>query len=337
MFRDSFWSFEVSPPLLAYLWPADDPRSVYALDPGNGETFIIIEESQGISDFHFDISGVNLFYSTRDEADNSVIRKFDRLIMQTNDVLSCENATCYYPQISPQLDYLAYERQPISGETPSGNQVWLLPLKDGAPFQVSEINHQAGGVFWSPTGKLTFYDRDTQSFVIYDPVGQESISIHNETGGTASWSADGRDLVISEVEFWGDGPMDFVSHLWRIRFPQLIEFNLSNLRDIEDFSPVYSQDGEWLAFGRKYLDEENWTPGRQLWLMQSDGSNPRPLTDAPDFSHADFVWHPEESYIAYVRHNQSMPTDPAEIWLINVDDSTASRLVINGHFLQWIP
>jgi Tol biopolymer transport system component len=337
MLKGQSWSFDISPPLLAYLWPADDSGSIYALDPHNGDTFVLVEEPQGIADYQIAVDGVSIYYSTRNNAGESVIRKLDRLTTQTSDVLRCEHATCGQPRVSPQGDYLAYERLPISGEAPSGNQVWLLPLKGNDPFQVSAANHQAEGPFWSPAGQLTFYDWDAQSFVVYNPADQEMLSIHNETGGSAAWSADGRDLVLSEVDFWGNGSMDFVSHLWRYRFPFTTGFNLSRLHGIEDLTPAYSPDGRWLAFGRKYLDESQWTPGHQLWLMRADGSDPYPLTDAPDYNHADFSWHPGGKLLAYVRYNQSALTDPPEIWLISIDDSEATRLVIDGHYLQWIP
>ena len=41
---------------------------------------------------------------------------------------------------------------------------------------------------------------------------------------------------------------------------------------VEDVSPVFSPDGKWIAFARRYLDPLRWTPGRQVWLMRADGT-----------------------------------------------------------------
>jgi Tol biopolymer transport system component len=66
--------------------------------------------------------------------------------------------------------------------------------------------------------------------------------------------------------------------------------DLSKDVNLEDTAPVFSPDGTHIALARKYLNTVLWTPGRQLWLMQADGSQAEGLTDEPFYNHYDLAW-----------------------------------------------
>ena len=104
----------------------------------------------------------------------------------------------------------------------------------------------------------------------------------------------------------------------RFEWPEGIFLDLTGADNLEDTSPAYSPDGASLAFARKYLDVTRWTPGRQIWLMNSDGSGARPLTQDPYFNHFNMVWDPDGDQIAYVRFDENSTNRPAR--------SLASRL-----------
>ena len=125
----------------------------------------------------------------------------------------------------------------------------------------------------------------------------------------------------------------------------LMLFNLGNgsVQDLtgngllEDAAPAFDPAARWLAFARRSIEEETISLGRQLWLVRPNGSSERPITDAPDFKHSNFVWHPEGEQIAYVRFNQVALTEPPEIWLIQASTGEALRLVIGGYAPAWVP
>ena len=79
-----------------------------------------------------------------------------------------------------------------------------------------------------------------------------------------------------------------------------------------------------LAFTRRYLDEDRWTPGRQVWLMSLTGGGTSPcrsnrLTEAGEHLYTGLTWHPDGSQLAAVRFNVTLKTDPPEIWLVGLD------------------
>ena len=71
--------------------------------------------------------------------------------------------------------------------------------------------------------------------------------------------------------------------------------------------------------------------------MDIEGGQISQLTDAVDYHHTSFVWHPAGNQLAYVRYNQAKLSDPPEIWLINKDGTNNLRLIINGFAPTWIP
>ncbi len=340
LWRSQSWSFSVSAPLLAYLWPSAGPANLYALDPFGGEIYQLTAESNGILAYDVSADGVEIIYSSPRAEGGSALYRLDRQSGQTALLLDCPEALCSLPGLSPDGLTLAYQRTPLArqGMTPLP-EIWLLPLETGEPRRVSDPAHPCEFPGWSPAGLLTFYDRAAQAFLVLDPDTQATVQFPNETGEPGSWSPDGSAFVASEIFFWGAGGSDFTSHLLQYSYPAASRTDLTSELTLEDASPVFSPDGRRLAFGRKALTAEAWSPGRQLWLMNLGDGAARPLTNSPNDHHADFAWHPGGEYLAFVRYNQAALSEPPSIWLIAVASEAGNpfQLVIDGYAPQWIP
>jgi dipeptidyl aminopeptidase/acylaminoacyl peptidase len=171
----------------------------------------------------------------------------------------------------------------------------------------------------------------------------------NDMGLMGSWSPDGTFLLLSDIVFpqveYGEeneeveGQASFYSHLYRVNANSgfVVDLTGGNTGTVEDASPSYSPDGEWIAYTRKYLEEERWTLGRQLWLMRPDGSDAYQLSDEPFYGHSSLAWSPDSSAIAYMRKSQLDISQPGEIWLIEIDEGEPDQLVVGGYLPQWIP
>ncbi len=357
LLRSYTWSFSTGQTLLAYLWPPDEPADIFALDPLTGDIHQVTT-SGGVVDFSSSPDGIQIYYSVS-KLDNSAIFHLD-LLKATNQadqapeperLLSCPQASCRLPRPSPDGRLLAYERTSSTPGVPAETQVWLLALSnDGSaasePFLVGEAGHRTLQPDWSSTGKLAYYDLDQQAFVIYTPSSGQRTLLPNQTGEPGSWSPDGESYVAPEIVEENLNLLESRAYSHLIRYvlaatqdsAALIRTeNLSNDVSLEDTAPVFSPDGTQIALARKYLDTMRWTPGRQLWLMQADGTQANRLTDEPFYNHYDFAWSPDGKRIAYVRFNQTVLTDPLELWVMNADGSDPIQLVKGGYAPQWLP
>jgi Tol biopolymer transport system component len=226
-------------------------------------------------------------------------------------------------------------------------------MTDEGAFRVSDPGHEAVSPIWSSKNLLAFYDATSMSIEIlkFDDEGEFDLlhSVPNELELLGSWSPDGRYLVFTEVEFPEPGVLGsaeagsevtlFYSHIYRLDTltGDVIDLTSPKIGLVEDASPLYSPDGQMIAFSRKFLDEERWDLGRQLWLMDPNGQDQTALSDAPIYAHTNFTWDPDATTIASMRVNQSDPTEPVEIWVYEVSTAKAQRALESGYMPQWVP
>ncbi|MCZ6530483.1 MAG: hypothetical protein O6949_09145 [Chloroflexi bacterium] len=349
VFRSLDWSFRVGEPRLAYLWPSGGPSDLYLLDLTSQKRSRLTETEAGIIDYSIGLDGASIVYTALHEGGSSEIRLMDLETGSDELLHACDEISrCQAAALSPDGTFLAFEQfewktSAAGRRVPGTRQVWLLPIGlGGKPTRVQPEEQVTISPDWSPDGILTFYNDSLGAVVFLDPAGLLPLNmVPNGLGLLGSWSPDGEYLILPEIVFpleagpEGGGQADFFSHLYRIEAATLVIKDLS-LGTVEDASPVYSPDGEWIAFGRKFLDER-WTPGRQVWIMKADGSQPRPITDDPDFSHASLAWNPDSTRIAYMRLNQADLNDMPEIWMTNREGKVHEFLVEGGYLPQWIP
>jgi len=354
------WSFEVAPILMAYLWPSEGSSQLFSLDVDTGETIQLTQTSRVLA-YAFAPDGRSFYYFAENNQGGSDLFASDRFEAVENAeytptrLLTCQRAICASPVVSPDGRTLAYLRNDA--------EVWLLALDEPAEAQqVSRKGHPSWQPLWSPTGRLAYYDSQELAYKVFNPASGEQISLPNQSGETAAWAPGGTALIApdaftSETDILrgptGEEANQEVNESElepvRVLSSQLMVYQvdgdtISTLTEeplAEDFSPAFSPDGSTLAFTRRYLDDERWTPGRQVWLMAFPGagspaSQLRPLTDSPSFMYMGIVWHPDGTKLAATRFDVTLLTEPPEIWLFE-RSGKALRLVIGGFSPGWIP
>ncbi|NUM45386.1 MAG: Ig-like domain-containing protein [Anaerolineales bacterium] len=314
------WSFSVARTMLAYLWPADGTANLYMLDPVGG-TVIQLTEMGGVLEFSVGANGLAVYFSARNNSGGSGVWTLDLLTRESTPLFDCGQDLCALPQPSAGGTWLVYENT-------SQGELWLLPLAGGAPFRLGLGTRPQ----WSTDDKLAFYDRATQTFQIVDPTGVVLASFPNQMGEPGAWSADGAYFTTPNTDAQAES-----SRLYAFLTINGLINDLSGEGFVEDTSPAYSPDGQWLVFARKFLDAERWTPGRQVWVMEANGDNAHPLTNDEFFSHTSFAWSPDNQFIAFVKAHRTAPDARPELWMIGRDGSNPVQLVIGGYAPQWIP
>ena len=322
----------ISPILLVYLWPADGPSNLYLANPVSGESWALTSEDGGVLDYSIFTDEEQICYSTRED-DGSQIKVLDRISGTAEAIVECKARLCTSPQISPDGTYLAYEVIPQEpGTSPT---ILIEDLQTGVVSDLGTENHYLETPLWSPGGWLAYYNRTLLAYQFWDPANDEIRTLPNETGGTGSWSPDGRYFITSEILFLSDTLAP--RHLILFDLREETTLDLSQGSYPEDLNPRFAPDGMVLAYSHKSLDPQLWTPGRELWIIDVSTGDNTQLTDTVDFHHTSFAWHPDGDLLAFVRYNQAALSEPPEIWQINRDGSEPLRLIINGFQPGWIP
>jgi hypothetical protein len=292
--------------------------------------------------------GMMIYFSAGNNRNGADLYQIDRVkfsnmpeeLYKPEMILSCGAAQCRYPVVSQNGQYLAYEHLVPTTEGilgPALVSVMSLPEMDPIPLGVA--NHETVQPSWSPNGELIFYDRTSQEYVVVNLQTGERVHIPNQTGQPGGWSPDGESFLAPEIFYYQSSEYaeTGTSHLIRYDISSGIIVNLSKGDDVEDVEGEYSPEGGLIAFARKYLHEESWEFGRQLWIMNADGSNSHPITDEAYFNHYDLAWSRDGRFLAFVRFDEAKISDPPELWMVKADGSNPVQLVIGGFSPLWIP
>lgn len=359
--RENSWSFTVRQVYLAYLYPANAPANIFVINPATSVNLQLTRHALGVQDYMVDGAGKRMVYSARNEIGGSdiysLVLDFEALLQQVDGglqpqlLVECGEVTCRAPVLSPAGDMLAYERTEKTGfpqvwvssfAVDAGGQTAAGEAQPTRPVLAGDAAHQTLLPTWSADGLLTFYDTQEQAFISIDPKGSERLVFSNQTGQQGTWRPNGREFVAAEINFLDTGS---VSDLPNFANSHLILYNrltgskldLTPEDDMEDSFPVFSPDGAYLAYARKYLDKQRWTPGRQLWVMLPGIGQAQPITADPEYNHFDFAWNAQGDQLAYVRFNQAELTALPEIWLLDLLSAQRSELVKGGYLPQWLP
>jgi Tol biopolymer transport system component len=350
------WSFRIAPVSLAYLWPAEGNSQLYLLNVDSGETIQITDGAEVLV-YDFSPDSRTIYYFAKNNLGGSDLFSLARFEPEglPERLITCQRGRCDTLVISADGSRLAYTRNDA--------EVWLLDLDGGDdPVRLSPDGDDAYQPVWSSSGNLSYYNSDQGIYTVVNPAGKEISSWANQSGEQSAWSPGGTGLVAPDAFLYetdilrgpsgeADNEEVDVSELEPVRVlsSRLMVYQIggkqiSTLTEdelAEDFLPTFSPDGSLLAFTRRYLDEDRWTPGRQIWLMSltGGGTTPvqvKPLTESGDYLYTGLAWHPAGNQLAAVRFNVTLLTDPPEIWLVGLDGN-AIRLVIGGYQPTWIP
>ncbi|MCZ7552005.1 MAG: hypothetical protein B6D39_07445 [Anaerolineae bacterium UTCFX2] len=364
--EEGAWSFSIRLPQILYLFPAVGSANLYRYDPVRAQSAPLTGFEAGVLDFTVDGAGQAVYLSVRRGAEGSVIYRMDlstEVVTSDNTgkgsgsqaaadfqvVYECEQAICSELALEPAGRYLAYERRALPGGAGSqAPQVWVLPLQpaDGEPaFLAGLADHQTILPAWSSRGVLAVYDRDASAYLFSEPGKGVQARFPNRTGEQGAWRPDGEAFLAPEIIYLGANISPELSGLESLADSHLILFFLHSEKTqdltpgegIEDTAPAYSKDGNFLAFARKYLDVQNWTPGRQLWIAQAVSREARQMTDVAVYNHFDFAWNPASDQLVYVRFDQSALSQPPEIWLLDLASNQSTSLIQGGFSPQWAP
>lgn len=338
------WSFQIKHPWLVYLLSNKNKTELYKIDPKGLVNQKVVDTDGSILDYSVTQDGRNIVYAVYRETDTDLY-VLDIALEESTWLYTCKKEVCSSPKLSPGKNFLAF----ITGSSPldmnpQAGRVWLITLSGwqtvGNPITASGNNHPTRDPSWSARGWLEYYDENDKVYVFYDPATGKRLSLPHDTGEVGDWSPDGSRFIFPVIVYPPEGEYNQASYSSQLRGfnPDSGETTLITRNETtEDFQPVYSPDGTIIAFARRIMTAQNWTPGRQMWFIRSDGNNPRAMTNSEINNHYGFSWSTDGAQIAYLRFNTADYNRSREVWVMDTKTGITQKILLNAYKLDWIP
>lgn len=213
------------------------------------------------------------------------------------------------PRFSPDGRQLAFRRALNRGHS----EVFLAQPDGGQARQLTNLNAPIHGFTWTPDGRALIVAAHRE--------GSNGLwRVVVETGAATPLEATGRRATHPALSV--QGTLAYVesledANIWRLN---LRGRNSTPSKFIatrqSDHSPEYSPDGRRIAFssGRSGHDE--------IWVCQSDGSNPIQLTHFNGLATGSPHWSPDSKQLVF----DARPENHGDLFVINADGGQPQRL-----------
>jgi Tol biopolymer transport system component len=338
--------FRTRMPQLLYLgrpYEGAEMRQLFAVAPDGGVAVQLTEEAGGVWDYAVHPEGKRIVYSALRDDGGSDLVQMERDGTEQRVLLACPEAACLNPAWSPDGTQLAYERREIWSDAPNldpkAGRIWLLDLEEGEERPLFDYEVALHSPVWAPQGdRLAYVSPMLPGVEVLDLPTGELQQYGNEWGAAPVWSPDGTALIVPELMIEEEA---LVVRLVRINL------ELGELLDIsgdeglvKDIGPAWSPGGGWIAFGRQYLDEEQWTPGRQIWLVRPDGSEAYSLLVEEMGDHYAYAWRSDGAALAYARVDLSegpQPVPDVSVWVFDLIARETVQVASDGVLPKWLP
>ena len=303
----------------------------------------------GVRDYAPSPDGHHIALSTISDDGDSELWVMEHDGSSQTILYSCVQAECSNMVWAPDSRRLLFEQRKIGGDGSAGIPIlWWLDTQSAnvLPLHEDDGQHGAFGAI-SPDGQwLSYHSPEKEGLYIYNLENGSSQFVTNEIGTEAGWSPHSQQLVLPQLDLvivHGEEGEDHDTHehdyqtavhLLRLDVNTGEQHSLSGDIAAEDSVPAWSPDGEWIAFGRR-------APGtgaaRQLWIMRSDGTEPRALTDDPSTNHGPPNWSTDGRYLLFQQIPQDDLASTPGIWRIDVETGEKEQLVPAGMQPTWLP
>ncbi|HSB13124.1 MAG TPA: DPP IV N-terminal domain-containing protein [Bryobacteraceae bacterium] len=210
------------------------------------------------------------------------------------------------PAFSPDGRSIAFARF----RSLTRSDIYLVSLDGGMPRRLSFANQLIRGLVWTPDGKAIVFSSDGLWKVAVTGGSPERLQGTSDLADAPAISPQGGRLIfsrpVSNENIWRVG----VQGSRLVGEPTRL---IASTRD--DTNPQYSPDG------RRIIFDSNRSGNWELWVCNSDGSNPIPVSRAGWPS-----WSPDGKYIAF----DDDVKGSSDIYVVSAEGGTPRAITHRG-------
>jgi Tol biopolymer transport system component len=224
---------------------------------------------------------------------------------------------------------IAFSKAPYTG-------IWTIGV-DGTDLQ--RVEQHTTSPSWSPDGSRiasfgagVVYTTDTDGNQRRTSLGC-GIGFGSEVA-YPKWSPDGSKILCTRLSGSGDTHGNALV-VWVVPgSDQVRPTVLAGESGVNAWDGAWSPDGTQIAFSRgdtgTDFDVKTATPSYDIWIMDADGSNQRPLVKSDKGAEVGPFWSPDGTMIAYTSVGETR-----SVWVVDVA-SGRTRLVGPGTVFGWV-
>ena len=336
------WQFQTGQPRIVYIsWDDEAANQLYVaeMDGQSITTTPLTQTDDNVLDFAIKPDGGQIVYAILRDGGAADLWLINSDGSGNRELLACPEAACSQAQWLPDGQRLVYERRNIAtpGAPPGNPRLWWLDVTSGETVPIFQDN-QLLGLYprVSNDGKwLSFVSPIDQGIQLFNLDDGSGMFIPNQMGSPAVWRPQSDSLLITNINTSDSNwsveltSVDLASEATTILSQPIMDSD-----GVDDSSSAWSADGQWIAFGRKLPR----TPmGRQIWVMQQDGSEAFALTNNPKIHHGQISWSPDGRFLLYQQYNlEELYAEPA-VWLIEIATGQRTEIASPGTLPAWLP
>jgi Tol biopolymer transport system component len=231
----------------------------------------------------------------------------------------------YAPRFSPNGQTVAFVRC----GTYNADDIFLVRIAGGEPKRLTFDNASLHGLDWTPDGTYIIFSSERlggsgRLWKVPASGGQpEPLSVGQEGALRPALSRDGRFLAYTQ--------MSYNENIWRYEVPRAKGRSAPPTKLIA--STYSSHDPQFSPDGKRVVFTSDRSGSWQVWLCDSDGSNPRQLTFSDRWVGSPH-WSPDGREIAF----ESIPEDHFSVCVVSAEGGRPRRLrpgVSNDSLPKW--
>lgn len=332
------WQVEVRQPDLLYLAPSRAPE-LWQVQADGQNPRALTTTGGAIYDYTVALDGSRILYSARNEQGGIDLWELERGAKSPDLLLPCGTDWCIEPAYSPDLQKIAYSRRTFSGlpgSEPGAPRLWIYERAANATDALLRDPALGGSAAaWSPDGRfLVFTDPRAAVVRWIDFQDKTDFFVPAGADSRAVWAPDGASFYMTKTESGEEHPYVVVYEVDAFTREARL-WNAGNDSAETDYSlPIPSPDGAWLAVSHRQI---GGGPGKQLWLVRADGSQPRAVAQDALANYAGYRWDPSSERLVFQRLHLSGSDSLPQIVLWNRKDGQQLTIAEDAFLPHWLP